>query len=557
MAISRITFGEWTPDQPGITNGLQRAENVFPKATGYGSINAAEDYSADASENLNNVVAARASATNSTSVFAGGSTKLFKLDAGDLSLDNVSKASRTITTVARTTNVVTITTSVAHGYSVGDSVTIAAVTNTTLNGTFAITTVPTTTTFTYAKTGTDIPSASDTGSVTFAYTTPSEQRWRFTQFGNVLIAANGGNRLQGFNVNSSSNFSDLAADAPQARYITVVRDFVVSGYINESTVRSNRVQWSALGDESSWNNSATTQADYQDIPDGGAVVGITGGEFGLVFMDRSIHRMSYVGSPLVFQFDNISRNQGCYEPNSIIQYGGTSFFLSDNGFYACDGQQIIPIGNEKVNRYFFDDVDEGSLNLMSAAVDPARKLVIWAYASQSSATVDKFLIFNYEIGKWSSGTTTASRVATSSTPSFTLEGLDVFGDLEEIQTSFDSRIWLGGKMQFAGVKDAKVITFSGANNTAYIETGDIEVPGSTSSITMAKPIVDNGSGNVALVSRRLLNEAVVFGTQSVADSENRVSIRGVGRYHRLQLTPTGLWKNAIGMDIELNGLGSR
>ncbi len=557
MAISRLSFGEWTPDQPGLTNGLQRAENVFAKAVGYGAINAAEDYSAAASENLNNVVAARTTATGITAVFAGGATKLFKFDTSDLSLDNVSKAGRSITTVARTTNVVTITTSVAHGYSVGDSVTVAAVINTDINGTFTITAVPTTTTFTYTDAGTNIVSGADTGTVTFQYVTPDNQRWRFTQFGNVLVAANGGNRLQGYNVNSSTNFSDLAADAPQSRYITVVRDFVVSGYVNDATIRANRVQWSALGDESSWTNSATTQADFQDIPDGGAVVGLTGGEFGLVFMDRSIHRMSYVGSPLVFQFDNISRNQGCYEANSIIQYGGTSFFLSDNGFYACDGQQIIPIGNEKVNRFFFTDVDEGLLPLMSSAVDPLRKLVIWAYASTSSATVDKLLIYNYEIGKWTSGTTNASRVATSSTPSFTLEGLDVFGNLDTIESSFDSRIWLGGKMQFAGVKATKIVTFSGSNNTAYIETGDIEVPGTTSAITMAKPIVDNGSANVALVSRRLLNEQVVFGTQSVADAENRVSIRGVGRYHRLQLTPTGLWKTAVGIDIDLNGLGTR
>lgn len=556
MAISRITFGEWTPDQPGLANGLQRAENVFSKALGYGAINAAEDYSGAASENLNNVVAARA-VDGTTLVFAGGATRLFKLDTTDLSLDSVVKASKTISNVARTTNVVTITTSTAHGYSVGDSVTVTATTNTGVNGTATIATVPTTTTFTYTKTGSDIPSAADTGTVTFLYTTPTNQRWRFTQFGNVLVAANGGNRLQGYNVNTSSTFQDLASDAPQARYVTVVRDFVVSGYINSSTVYPNRVQWSALGDESSWTNSATTQADFQDIPDGGSVVGITGGEFGLVFMDRSIHRMSYIGSPLVFQFDNISRNQGCYEANSIIQYGGTSFFLSDDGFYACDGQQIIPIGNEKVNRYFFDDVDEGSLSLMSAAVDPARKLVVWAYASNQSATVDKLLIYNYQTNKWTSGTTDASRVASSSTPSVVLEGLDVFGNVDTIQTSFDSRIWLGGKMQFAGVRDTKIITFSGANNTAYIETGDIEMPGVTSAITLAKPIVDNGSGSVALLSRRLLSEQVVFGSQTAADSENRVSIRGVGRYHRLQLTPTGSWKSTVGIDVEMNPLGSR
>jgi len=553
MAISRITFGEWTPDQPGLANGLQKAENVFSKALGYGAINAAEDYSDAASENLNNVVAAKA-VNGATLVFAGGDTKLFKLDTTDLSLDNVSKASKTISNVERVSNTVTITTSAAHGYSVGDSVIVTATNNTDVNGTVTILTI-TSTTFTYDKNGSNISSVADTGTVVFSYTTPTNQRWRFTQFGNVLIAANGGNRLQGFNVNTSTTFQDLAADAPASRYITVVRDFVVSGYVGSDY--PNRVQWSALGDESNWANSATTQADFQDIPDGGSVVGITGGEFGLVFMDRSIHRMTYVGSPLVFQFDNISRNQGCYEQNSIIQYGGTSFFLSDDGFYACDGQQIIPIGNEKVNRYFYSDVDEGSLNLMSAAVDPFRKLVIWAYASQSSATVDKLLIYNYQTNKWTSGTTDASRIASSSTPAYTLEGLDVFGNLDTISSTFDSRIWLGGKMQFAGVRNAKIITFSGENNTAIIETGDIEMPGVTSAITMAKPIVDNGSGSVALLSRRLLSQQAIFGSQTAADSENRVSIRGIGRYHRLQLTPTGQWTNTVGIDVEMNPLGSR
>jgi hypothetical protein len=555
MAISRITFGEWTPDQPGITNGLQRAENVFSKAVGYGAINAAEEYSAAASENLNNVVAGK-TAAGATVVFAGGATKLFKLDSGDLSLDSVVKASRTITNVVKTSQVVTITTSVAHGFSVGDSVTVAATSTTAVNGTFNIDTV-TSTTFTYAQSGGNISTTADTGTVTFAYVTPTNQRWRFTQFGNVLIAANGGNRLQGYNLNSSSTFQDLATDAPQSRYVTVVRDFVVSAYVNSSTVYPYRVQWSALGDESSWANSATTQADFQDIPDGGSIVGITGGEFGLVFMDRSIHRMSYVGSPLVFQFDNISRNLGCYEANSIVQYGGTSFFLSDDGFYACDGQQVIPIGNEKVNRYFYSNVDEGTLSLMSAAVDPFRKLVIWAYASQSSATVDKLLIFNYQTGRWTSGTTNASRVASSSTPSFDLEGMDVFGTLEQIQSSFDDRVWLGGKMQFAGVKNTKIVTFTGNNNTAYIETGDIEMPGTTSAIVLVKPIVDGGSGSVSLFSRRLLSEQVVFGSQTAANSENRVSLRGIGRYHRLQLTPTGQWTNAVGLDVDMNPLGTR
>ena len=75
-------------------------------------------------------------------------------------------AQRTITTVGRATNVVTIATSAAHNYVVNDNITVAAVTNTSVNGSFTIASVPTSTTFTYAQTGTDYANTTDTGTVT-------------------------------------------------------------------------------------------------------------------------------------------------------------------------------------------------------------------------------------------------------------------------------------------------------------------------------------------------------------------------------------------------------
>lgn len=75
-------------------------------------------------------------------------------------------ATRSISAVARASNVVTITTSAAHGYAVNDIVTVAAVTNTSVNGTFTIASVPSSVTFTYAQTGSDYTSTADTGTVT-------------------------------------------------------------------------------------------------------------------------------------------------------------------------------------------------------------------------------------------------------------------------------------------------------------------------------------------------------------------------------------------------------
>ena len=71
-----------------------------------------------------------------------------------------------ITNVALTSNVVTITTAVAHGLGTGQVVTVAATTNTGVNGTYTITGT-TSTTFTYALTASNISSVADTGTVTF------------------------------------------------------------------------------------------------------------------------------------------------------------------------------------------------------------------------------------------------------------------------------------------------------------------------------------------------------------------------------------------------------
>lgn len=69
------------------------------------------------------------------------------------------------TGAVRSSNVVTITVTAAHGLNVGDPVTIAGVTDASFNGTFNVATVPSTTSFTYAQTGTN--GASGGGTATY------------------------------------------------------------------------------------------------------------------------------------------------------------------------------------------------------------------------------------------------------------------------------------------------------------------------------------------------------------------------------------------------------
>jgi hypothetical protein len=611
MPTQRIQFKDWLPDQPSILDTVSEANNVIPLAVGYGAFKSAVNYSADASEDLTNVFAAKID--NDVTVFAGGLTKLFKLDSSTLALDNVGKsASRTISNVALTSNVATITTASAHGYSTGDSVTVDA-SNNVFDGSYAITTVPTSTTFTYAKVNANVTSAAATGTVIgSAYS--GTYRWQFLQFGNYALATNGSDKVQYYDINASSYFGDLATTAPIAKYITAVRDFVVCANIGAGT-NPSRVQFSDINDPTDWTPGAASQSDSQDLPDGGDITGITGGEFGIVFLEKAIVRMSYIGSPLFFQFDTISRNVGCIEGGSIAQYGGVTYFLSDDGFYSCNGQQITAIGSEKVDRYFFNNANIGDIDSISAAVDPERNLVIWDYTTVSGPR--GLLIYNFETQKWCEADTDVDYLSTLATSGVSLDGIDTaynitagsfvatkqytirsvgttnytligaaantvgllftatgvgsgtgvaidmaasaaaLKTIDTLVTTMDDRLYKGGKFLFGGVRDAKIITFTGTPATATITTNDLEY-GYNSVVTLIRPSVDNGSASVSVASRRMLNDTITYGTAVTASEEDRCAVRSAGRYHRVSLTPTGAnWFSAIGMDIDYSTQGTR
>ena len=302
MATQRIELTEWLPDQPGLTGALTDAKNVISQQVGYGPFPSATNFSEAASENLISLYGAR-EPDGDTQMFTAGLSKIYAV-SGVGGLTDVSYFTGTYAQSGTTTLTVT---SNGHKLKTGDSIYLDFTSGTATDGTFTVT-VSDANTFTVTTT-----SATTSGNVTIkpsasGYTTASRERFRFTQFGDVVITTNNAQRLQSWTLGTSTAFHNLSDDAPIAKFITVVRDFVVCANIKESgTQQQYRVQWSGLNDETTWTSSQVTQSDYQDLPDGGQIVGIRGGEFGVIFLDRAIHRMSYVGTPFIFQFDNIDR----------------------------------------------------------------------------------------------------------------------------------------------------------------------------------------------------------------------------------------------------------
>lgn len=387
------------------------------------------------------------------------------------------------------------------------------------------------------------------------YTVSQYDQWNFTVFGNLCIATALGQNIQKFEVGVDSAFSDLTSI--QAKYCTTVRDFLVVGH---TSAQSQRVRWSALNDPTDWSPSQATQSDYQDlVGDHGPVMGLAGGEFLTIFMQNAIFRGDFVGTPLIFQFSKVNSTHGALKSGSIVSVGNNTYYLSDDGFYMFDGRQSIPIGANKIDKYFLNDYSTTYADRICAAVDPVEQLIFWAYpSSTSSGELDKLLIFNYNTGRWSTADVMLQTLGQAQTPGYTLEQLDNIGNVDTIGPSFDSPLWAGGRMQLAGFDENKKMgVFAGSVKDATITTGEVDMEGRRSTIRLVRPIVDGGTSTVQVGSREKQGASVVYNTAVSLNASGEAPIRKTNRYHRFKTNITGDFTNAFGIDVELAPEGRR
>lgn len=256
-----------------------------------------------------------------------------------------------------------------------------------------------------------------------------DAHWSFAQFNNVLVATQANNVMQKIDVESGTVFADLGGSPPQAAYLTTINRFLVASGI---AGQPRRVQWSGLNAIETW-TSGTTYSDYQDLPDGGNVRGVVGGEFGIILQDNAIRRMVFApGSDIIFQIDRIARDAGTIAPWSVVESGGLIYFLSPKGFMKVtpDGA-LTPIGFERVDRTFFEGADLSATQYIIGAVDPATNVIFWTYRRDAGtdARFGKALAYNTALDRWSPLEIDGEFISGGGKPGITLEGLGTIGSV--------------------------------------------------------------------------------------------------------------------------------
>lgn len=418
----------------------------------------------------------------------------------------------------------------------------------------------------FNQSGSDWVNVSVSSTAANTYNTASDGQWRFTSFGQRIIATNLADEIQSYVVGESTAFTTLSTAAPKVKDVAIVNNFLVGVHTSNGTVIPNRVQWSALNDPTDWSTSAVTLSDFQDLEEEGGFNQriIPTQNYGLIVRENALVRMEFIGSPGIFQFTTAERNRGTKAINSVVSDGIIVYYLSENGFYAFDGTNSIPIGDNKIDRFFLSKLDDNLLHLVKGAINPVEKYIAWGYKDATKSGVLTDLIFyHWSENRWSQATENLDLIESMHSAGFTLDGLDSEStSIDALPFSLDSRVWQGGKLTLGAFSTSHELGFfEGANKTAKLESAEVMLnPGGRALISTVLPVTDS-TGVQAIIKHRTnqFGNLTNSSSASMNPSTNEIPFRVDDKYIRAEFSiPSNTtWELFQGFRFRSKASGSR
>jgi len=144
----------------------------------------------------------------------------------------------------------------------------------------------------------------------------------------------------------------------------------------------------------SYTVKANNTAGTQRLADGSKIMGaIKGRDAIYVWTDTALFLMKFVGQPFTFSFEQVGTNCGLLGKNACIEVDGTAYWMSENGFFAYDGQlKSLPC---LVEDYVYKDLNTTARDLINAGLNNLFGEVSWFYCQDGSDVVDRVVTYNY------------------------------------------------------------------------------------------------------------------------------------------------------------------
>lgn len=334
-----------------------------------------------------------------------------------------------------------------HTVSVGDRIEFTGVDNfagTSVNGTFAITSVSAQDAFFITANATATANANNTGGTNgkINLLIPNEEpndiqglgygagawngnrgwnspaafsdiifqgaQWKLDTYGEDLIALRRKSKIAYLNV-SDNNYTVTRASivdtAPFANTFIVspndghVVCYGASESPSSSAIIPMRVAWSDQEDYQDWTPSATNTAGSVILTEGSRIIGAIRSRNTInIWTDKAMYIQEFVGTPFIFRFTQVGSNCGMIGPHAAVDIDGVSYWMGDNNFYMYDGRvNTMPC---TIRRHLFDNFNMVQKDKVYAGINSEFKEIIWLYPQDNSLEPNAYIIYNYEEQTW-------------------------------------------------------------------------------------------------------------------------------------------------------------
>lgn len=381
----------------------------------------------------------------------------------------------------------------------------------------------------------------DVSSTTYASAVP----WVVVQFGDTVLAQNGFDPEQMFDVESDVVFSDNAT-APICKAMAVIKNFVARGNIvswaSQSIANEPRMfMCSALEDPTDNEPQNFNLCDYQTFPTGTEIKAIIPFADGcIVEMKDARYSANFVIDQFTFTSQPVDETKGTPAAYSIGLLGPSDYVMyRDDGFWRINPGGTRNIGAEKVNEFFLEDCDQQLRDTIRACVDP-ENLVCWF--SYTDADGDrKMLGYHYLIDEW------------------TASDIDVVVAATARTFEYGATITTAGLLRFAVIdSNGQLGYLIGPNAAAEFGTNEIMFNKDRSFVNGLRLITDASTYSVIVTTRDVLGgpqRARAAATPSARSG--LVPVRADGRDHKIDITiAAGTdWKTATVLDVDVKASG--
>ena len=247
----------------------------------------------------------------------------------------------------------------------------------------------------------------------------------------------------------------------------------------------------------------------------------------------------------------------------MIGHGRLVFYISEEGFFVCDGTASTPIGHGMVDRFFWETFDLSNQSRLFSAIDPLNKVVAWSFPGEGTTTAgepNRIFFYNWQENKWSEGEVATQLIFPAIQSGYTLSELDSVSDtISGLPFPLGSRAWQGGDRILAAFDASnRYCHFTGSNLAATIDTGEFQpFRGQRSEVIGIRPFIEGGTITASVASRIKVQDTASFGSAASINTSGLCTLLSEGRHHRVRCSVAagGTWTHAQGVEISAIGTG--